>query len=175
VKAWAAEALPWYRQWPGVVTGVEGADGQFLTVDQLVAQWEADVQRLRWVREGDLILGNRKHKYSVFTRYSFEGGALDGLYVGGGYRHQSPAPLGFDDNEALQWSDSQGEADALMGYRFARGFLFFKKGLSLQLNIRNLLDERDPRVTTLRPDSVRVQRAVIITPRTWRLTASFDF
>jgi iron complex outermembrane recepter protein len=175
VKAWFAEAKPWYLQYGDVMTSVEGSGGQSLTVAQLVAQWEADVQRLRWVREGDLILGNRKHKYSVFTRYSFDRGPLKGLYVGGGYRRQGKAPLGFDSAEQLQWGKPQGEADGLLGYRFRGKKWFLKSGPSVQLNVRNLLDRTDPRVTTLSSDSTRVRRAVIIPPRSWRLTANFEF
>jgi outer membrane receptor protein involved in Fe transport len=133
------------------------------------------VHRLRWLREGDLILGNRKHKASVFTRYSFERGPLNGVYLGGGYRFQSRAPLGFDSNERLLWSDTQGEADALLGYKIRRDLWFLKKGLSLQLNIKNLFDETKPRITTLREDGVRVSRALIVEPRSWRLTANFEF
>ncbi len=175
VKAWAKEALPWYLQNGDVQTGVAGTNGQLLTVAQLVAQWEADVQRLRWIREGDLILGNRKHKFSVLARYSFDRGPLQGLYGGAGYRYQSKAPTGFDTNSKLLYSEPQGETDAFLGYRLRRTIGFFRKGLSLQLNVKNLLDETDPRITTWREDGVRVSRALIVAPRSWRFTGSFDF
>jgi outer membrane receptor for monomeric catechols len=175
VKAWAAETIPWYLQYGNVVTGVVGTNGQLMTVAQVVAQWESDVQRLRWIREGDLILGNRKHKFSVLARYSFDRGPLKGLFGGAGYRHQSKAPTGFDTNSKLLYSAAQGETDAFLGYRIRgrRGFL--KNGLSLQLNVKNVLDETDPRITTWREDGVRVSRALIVVPRSWRLTAGFEF
>jgi outer membrane receptor protein involved in Fe transport len=175
VKVWAAETLPWYRRWPNVVTAVVGSNGELMTVEQVVAQWEADVQRLRWVREGDLILGNRKHKYGVFTRYSFDRGPLKGLAGGGGFRYQSRAPMGFDANTRLLYSKSQGEADAFLNYRIRGRWGVLKNGLSLQLNVRHLLDEKKPRITTLREDGVRVSRAVVLAPRSWRLSANFDF
>ncbi len=175
VKAWAATALPWYRQYANVMTGVVGTDGQLMNIGQLVTQWEADVQRLRWVREGDLILGNRQHKGSVFTRYSLDRGPLKGLAFGGGYRYQSGAPTGFDRNNRLIYSKSQGEADAFVNYRLRHSLGFLKSGLNLQLNIKNLLDERDPRITTYRDDGIRPGRALIVAPRSWRLSANFDF
>jgi iron complex outermembrane recepter protein len=175
VKVWAAETIPWYLQYGNVLTSVAGSNGQLMTVSQLVAQWEDDVRRLRWLREGDLILGNRKHKYSVLTRYSFDRGPLKGLFGGVGYRFQSKAPTGFDNNEKLLYSKSQGEADGFLGYRIRGKRAFLKNGVSLQLNVRNLLNEKDPRITTLRGDGVRVSRALIVPPRSWRLTANFEF
>ncbi len=175
VKAWAAEALPCYLRNGSVVAGVVGTNGQLMTVAQLVAQWEADVQRLRWIREGDLILGNRKHKFSVLARYAFDRGPLKGLFGGAGYRYQSKASTGFDVNSRLLYSDAQGEADAFLGYRVRGRIGFLRNGLSLQLNVRNLLDDHDPRITTWREDGVRVSRALIVAPRNWRLSANFEF
>jgi len=130
---------------------------------------------LRWVREGDLILGNRRHKYSVFTRYGFERGPLKGLAAGAGYRYQSKAPTGFDVQSRLLYSDPQGEADAFVSYRLRSQRGFLKNGVNLQLNVKNLLDETEPRVTTLSGDGIGVRRALVVAPRSWRLTASFDF
>lgn len=175
VKAWAAETFPWYMQFANVVTGAVGTNGQFMTVAQSIAQWESDVQRLRWIREGDLILGNRKHKFSILARYSFDRGPLKGLFGGAGYRHQSKAPTGFDVNSKLLYSDPQGESDAFLGYRFRGQRGWIKKGFSLQLNVKNVLDDHDPRITTWRDDGVRVNRALIVAPRSWRLTANLEF
>jgi hypothetical protein len=172
IKAWAAEALPWFLQWPNVVTNVTGSDGQLMTVAQRVALWENNAGQ-EWLREGDLILGNRKHKYSIFTRYSLNAGPLNGAYFGGGYRHQSKSPIGFDSNRDLQYDGSYWEADMLLGYRLSQ-LRFFRRGLNLQLNIKNLFDNRDPLITQYNSSNI-IERVMIRTPRTWRLTANFDF
>lgn len=174
VKAWAAVTLPWYRQYSDVLTGVAGTNGQLMTVGQLVQQWEDDVQRLHFAREGDLILGNRKHKFNVFTRYTFSRGPLKGLAVGGGYRYQGKAPTQIGANEVLFYSEPQGDTDAFLSYRF-RVPRFFKGPINVQLNVRNVLDETDPRITTWNTDGTRVRSVVVVEPRSWRLTASFDF
>lgn len=175
VKAWAANTIPWYLQYANVMTDVAGANGQLMNVGQLVTEWQETTQRLNFSREGELILGNRKHKYSVFTRYSVSRGPLKGLFGGGGYRYQGKAPLGSDADGKLHFSKAQGEADAFLGYRIRFKKAFIKDGISLQLNVRNLFDETEPRITSMRPDFVRVARALIVPPRSWRLTASFDF
>jgi iron complex outermembrane recepter protein len=174
VKAWMVEALPWYRQYSDVLTGVAGSNGQLMTVGQLVSMWEADVQRLHFAREGDLILGNRKHKFNVFTRYTLSRGPLKGLAIGGGYRYQGKAPTQIGNNDTLFYSEPQGNTDAFLSYRL-RVPRLLKTPVTLQLNVRNVLDETDPRITTWNTDGTRIRSAVIVEPRSWRFTASFEF
>jgi outer membrane receptor protein involved in Fe transport len=78
-------------------------------------------------------------------------------------------------NSKLLYSAAQGETDAFLGYRLRGKVGFLRKGLNLQLNVKNVLDETDPRITTWREDGVRVNRALIVAPRSWRLTGSFEF
>jgi outer membrane receptor for monomeric catechols len=174
VKAWAAEAVPYYLQNANVLTAVAGANGQLMTVGQLVAMWQDDVQRLHFAREGDLILGNRKHKFNVFTRYTFSRGPLKGLAVGGGYRYHGKAPTQLGADEQLFYSEPHGDTDAFLSYRF-RVPRFFKGPVSVQLNVRNVLDETDPRITTWNAEGTRVRSVYVVEPRSWRLSANFDF
>jgi iron complex outermembrane recepter protein len=120
-------------------------------------------------------LGNRRHKYSAFTKYSFSSGPLKGAYVGGGYKHQSKMFTGPHQLTG-EWlyGNSYWSADALAGYT-VQGL---KKGrkLSFQLNIFNVFNERDPLVT--RYDSTNpnlVFREVVRAPSTWRLTTNFEY
>src|SRR5690606_21182179 len=125
-----------------------------------------------FAREGDLILGNRKHKFNVFTRYTFSRGPLKGLGVGGGYRYQSKAPTQILDGDRLLYSDSQGDTDAYVSYAF-RVPRFLKSPVNVQLNVRNVFDETDPRITTWNGTGTRVRSVVVVEPRSWRLTANF--
>jgi iron complex outermembrane recepter protein len=170
IKAWAAESVPWMLQWANQEITV---GGEQVTIAQEVARWQ-EAAAQNWLREGDLIMGNRKHKYSAFTRYSFSGGPLNGLFVGAGYRHQSKAPTNFDPNANLQFSNSRWEADLLLGYRIQRDLWLLKRGARVQLNVRNLFDNTDPRITRYNSDGT-ISRVNIESPRTFRLTTSFEF
>jgi iron complex outermembrane receptor protein len=174
IKAWSAESRPWFLQWPDVETGAEGGASGFMTIAEVVAEWDL-TQQNAFRREGELIFGNRKHKFNIFTRYSFDRGPLIGVFAGVGYRYQGKAPTAFDANNGLQYSNSQGMVDGLLGYRLRGDAWFLKKGTRIQLNVGNLLDETDPRVIRYRPDNVSIQRIAITPPRDWRLTVNFEF
>jgi outer membrane receptor protein involved in Fe transport len=110
----------------------------------------------------------------VFTRYSFEEGALKGLFLGGGYRHHSKAPTNFVAGDILAYSNSRWEADLLVGYRLAKSLWVVKRGTRIQLNVRNLFDNTDPRITRYSSNGT-INRVNIEPPRTWRLTTNFEF
>jgi iron complex outermembrane recepter protein len=170
IKAWAAEAVPWMMQWSTVPISVEG---QMVTVADEVARWQANAAQ-EWLREGDLILGNRKHKVSMFTRYSFSEGPLRGLFLGGGYRHHSKAPTNFVAGDILAWSNSRWESDALAGYQMQKRLWFLKRGVRVQLNVKNVFNNTDPRITRYSSNGT-INRVNIEAPRSYRLTTSFDF
>lgn len=173
VKAWAVEAIPYYLQWPDVMTTVVDA-GQTLNVRQRVELWERNAAT-EFRREGLVLLGNRKHKFNFFTRYSFNRGPLNGLFVGGGYRYTGKMPTNFSTAGALSYSKSRGEADLLMGYRLPK-MRFLPNGARLQLNVRNLFDATEPHITRWNVNNPSVpSRAALVAPRSWRLTTSFEF
>jgi len=173
IKAWAETAIPYYLQYPDVVTDVSGGASGFMTVRERVELWQRNAAT-EFLREGVTLLGNRKHKFNFFTRYTFNEGPLNGLFVGGGYRYQGKMPTNFS-SEILQFSKSRGEADLLMGYRLPK-MRFLPHGARIQLNIRNLFDETEPHITRYGPSNAAViSRAALVAPRTWRITTSFDF
>lgn len=153
--------------------------GNGTTIDQAIAfmvDGFNDQARLSNIGEPGL----RKNKINVFTRYDLPWEKLKGAYVGGGYQHQSKALAGTNaDNTVGFYGNSFWRADALVGYKFQKTALKrlggSLKGLSLQLNVTNVLNEHDPLITRIQPDGVSVTRAVVQAPRTWRLQANLEF
>jgi outer membrane receptor protein involved in Fe transport len=126
--------------------------------------------------DGGTKMGSRRHKVSLFNRYTFSSGWLNGAYVGGGYRYQSKMFTGKDprDGSAIM-APSFWNADLMAGYT-VRG-LGKGRRLSFQVNVFNLFDEREPLIT--RYQFIGSERFVFRTvpqaPRTWRFTTNFDF
>jgi iron complex outermembrane recepter protein len=115
-------------------------------------------------------LGNRRHKVSLVTRYLFNEGRLRGAYIGGAYRHQSRMFTGVDEALRPVYGNSYWRADLMAGYTLP----WLENRLSLQLNVYNVFNERDPMV--IRYDTHgAVFREVVQPPTTWRLTATYAF
>jgi iron complex outermembrane receptor protein len=170
VQVWAAREIPFFRRFDQNIAASGG------TIGQLLRNWE-DYNNQQLELVGLTLAGNRKYKVNLFTSYSFSEGFLKGLRVGGGYRHQSKLPIGQYPDKSLQYGPSWWDSSAMIGYRFAQSPLPWIKRLGLQLNVNNVFDENDPYVTRrvqgTNPEIVR--RIRVREPRTWRLTASFDF
>jgi outer membrane receptor protein involved in Fe transport len=144
-----------------------------MTVRERVELWQQNAAT-EFLREGTVLLGNRKHKFNFFTRYTFDEGPLKGLFVGGGYRYLGKMAANFSD-EILQYSKSRGEADLLLGYRLPE-MRFLPNGARIQLNVRNLFDATEPHIARFDPNNPGVpSRGALVEPRTWRITTSFDF
>jgi outer membrane receptor for monomeric catechols len=172
VQAWAAAALPYFRRFdPGIVT----ASGN-RTIAQVLAEFE-DYHEEQRGNVGLALAGNRAFKTNLFTTYSFSEGRLKGFRIGGGYRHFSKLPIGRYPDQTLQYGPSYWDSSVMLGYRFARSPLSWVRGLNLQLNVNNALNEDDAlvfrRVQGTTPEVVR--RIRVREPRTWRLAANFDF
>ena len=126
--------------------------------------------------DGGTKMGSRRHKVSLFNRYNFSSGWLNGAYIGGGYRYQSKMFTGKDprDGSAIM-APSFWNADLMAGYT-VRG-LGKGRRLSFQVNVFNLFDDRDPLIT--RYQFIGSERFIFRTvpqaPRTWRFTTNFDF
>lgn len=120
-------------------------------------------------------LGNRRYKVSLFTKYRLSSGWLKGVYVGGGYKHQSRMFVGpHQVTRQLLYGNSYWSADALLGYTVAG----LKKGrtLGFQLNVMNVTNERDPLIKRYSPtDPTIIYRQDVRAPTTWRFTTSFEF
>lgn len=168
LAAWAAELLPYLKRFPQTLATANGS-----TIAGVIANFESAMAD-QFALNGEDVGGNRKHKVNFFTRYTFSGGPLKGLFVGGGYRHQSKNVAGRDGPQGeFLHGRSYWLADALLGYRFAR--VRWAERLSLQLNIANLFDETAPLITNLVEGPPRPRRLVPVAPRTWRLAASVEF
>jgi iron complex outermembrane receptor protein len=166
LKAWAAQVLPYFQTFdPNIVAGTQ-------TIGQILANFQTAIQT-QFALEGLDVEGNRRQKLNLFTRYAFSAGPLKGLYLGGGYLHQSKTVAGeVSSLGPILFGRSYWLATALAGYRF--GHVPLVDRLKLQLNINNLFDADRPLVTSLNPDN-SIRRAVPVAPRTWRLSATVEF
>jgi outer membrane receptor protein involved in Fe transport len=81
--------------------------------------------------------------------------------------------VGVDSDGDFLYGNSFWSVDALAGYTIRN--LGWFPDIKLQLNVRNLFDDRDPLVLRYADDHRTVLRERIVAPRTWRLTASFEF
>lgn len=117
-------------------------------------------------------LGNRLDKVSLFTRYSFSGGPLRGLYLGGGFRHQGKMFVGVNSSGEKLWGNGFSRTDLLLGYKFHG--LPRNRGLRLQLNVDNVFDERDPLIIRYYPNG-GISSQVAQSPISWRLSMEYEF
>ena len=170
IQEWAARELPFFRKFDQSLVTPNG------TIAQRIESFE-DYNNSQLELVGLALAGNRKYKMNIYTAYSFSEGRLRGLRVGAGYRHQSKIPIGQYPDQSLQYGPSWWDTNAMIGYRFAQSPVPWLKRLSLQLNVMNALNEDDAyvlrRVQGTSPEVVR--RTRLREPRTWRMTASFDF
>lgn len=142
------------------------------TIAELITLYK-DELRVQTQSDGIGKLGNRRYKVNFATRYDFPSGWLKGVYIWGGYRHQSKMYTGLDAAMNKVYTNSFWNADAMVGYK-VQGL---RKGrnLSFQLNIYNVFNKRDPLVTRLESDGVTVFREVVQSPTTWKFTTSFEY
>ncbi len=169
VQAWAKVMIPYFKSFPqGTAVGNN-------TIGGLLTSWE-DYNNGQLELIGLTLPGNRKYKANVYTAYTFSEGFLKGVRVGGGYYHYSKLPIGQYPDKSLQYGPSYWDSNFMVGYRFRNAPFEFIKHLNLQLNVMNALNEDDAYVlrrSKTAPE--RVMRIRVREPRTWRLTATFDF
>ncbi|MBC7367929.1 MAG: TonB-dependent receptor [Undibacterium sp.] len=91
-------------------------------------------------------LGNRKHKADIFGNYPFQRTFLKGAMIGGGARYQSAINADLDTARRSHEGGDFIIVDAIARYPLRFGFLDRRIRASLQINVRNLLNERDPMV-----------------------------
>jgi iron complex outermembrane receptor protein len=132
--------------------------------------------------EGLVLPGNRKYKANLFTTYSFSEGALKGFTFGGGYNWQSKLPVGIVNTTSLRYANDTWNTNAMMSYRFRNfGRVQWMKNLRLQLNVYNVTDDDEPMIIRYASDNPAnagynvIRRLRTKDPRTWRLSADFDF
>ncbi len=178
VKDWIAEHMPFLQTpaFQGVVTN-QGA----LTVAEVIGEF-FEYHNDQMDTEGLILPGNRKYKWNLFTSYNFSEGALKGLMVGGGYSWQSERPVGVVNGTEVRYSNDYWNTNAMIGYKFGQNArLPWVENLRVQLNVFNVTDDREPEIyrynsnDPAHPRFNTVHRLRTKEPRTWRLSASFDF
>jgi hypothetical protein len=121
------------------------------------------------IPEGVPNAGYTKTRANIFTRYTFSGGPLKGLFVGGGANWRQPTFRG--NAVAVQggpvvalWSPSYYTATLLGGYQTK----IFGRPTSLSLNVSNLFDKEYYLSATTTTGSWGA-------PRSWRMSVITDF
>lgn len=142
--------------------------------------------------DGQRVEQGREWRVNFVTRYNFTEGRLKGLHVGGGYRWRSKNVLGYRlelvDNafpfagaptqlevpalDSPIYGDALVNVDAFVGYSRKLGE---KVRWKIQLNVRNLFDDRDPVYQRANLHDGFVTRYAVPEPRSFILTNTFTF
>lgn len=178
---WFAEQKAFYAKYPSTLVTSLG-----IPISSEISQIETGVESV--FAANRFGYNNRPNKANVFGRYTFDGGPLKGVFVGGGARWQErnnvqPELLGRDaSGKDILGGMLRGpqifDVDALLGYSTRLKAKFFGNNVALrvQLNVRNLFDNDDVQVIRFnRAGDGGYWRVVAREPRSFRLTTSFDF
>lgn len=142
--------------------------------------------------DGQSVESGREWRINFVTRYGFTQGPLKGAFVGGGHRYRSPQVVGYKaslvENEfPLPGSPAQilvpsrdtpikgsvmQETDLFIGYSRPLGR---KVNWRVQLNVRNLLDDRDPVGQRANVSQGFISVYAVPEPRSFILTNTFTF
>lgn len=126
----------------------------------------------------------REYRVNLLGNYSFTEGKLQGFNVGGGYRWQDKAAIGypvyiddefgvpFTDVTQPYYDDGSKFVDLWVGYR--RKVWNDKADWRIQLNVRNVFSTRSPDVVQYQPDG-SVGRVAIPVPRQFVLANTLTF
>lgn len=142
--------------------------------------------------DGHEASGQRKYGANLYTKYTFDSGALKGFSIGGGGRYQSKNVLGmYDDtldtkyNPTVHYGRTLVLADASLGYSFKTEWVGKGSWAEIQFNISNLLNTDDDQIYTLAwwgtvsADGKRLNRSNerigLQEPRKCTLSASLHF
>jgi outer membrane receptor protein involved in Fe transport len=164
---------------------------QGVTLASLVATNRADLDGRRMDFEG--AFGNRKHKANFFANYTFKEGWLKGWSTGFGGRYLSPIltgrvatapglpPQGSGSNTGVgvngpevYGSDSL-LFDGMLRYQTRLALLGRNTRVSLQLNVRNLLDAHDIEIRRYKTDGITLDRFALTEPREVTVSTTVRF
>jgi iron complex outermembrane recepter protein len=144
------------------------------TVGQEISETDANIALLTSV-EGVGVIGFRKYKGSMFTRYDFSDSFVKGIFVGGGYVWQSKMLIAQPIPSILEYSGEYSNANALIGYQFK----IAHHPASIQLNASNLFNETSPiiyrRNTQSGQGNTFATAAEFPNPRAYQITAEYKF
>lgn len=134
-------------------------------------------------KEGTVSAEQRKWRWNLVSTYNFDEGALKGFGVGGGLRWQDRAATGYEldiNSDGVQvpnlsspfYGPDELNGDFWVSYR--RPILDGRVDWKIQLNVRNLIGEKDMIPVVTNPDGM-----VAITrnpnPQEWFITNTFSF
>lgn len=151
---------------------------QYATVAEAIAFIQDSLDNLNGSINGSTQKGHEPYKVRFFTNYTFASDSvLKGFSAGGGVRYQSSAATGFarDSSGGLveYKSASFHVVDLRVGY--STRIMGDRHKLSLNLNVRNVLDEDDYRIISSRADGTPLRGIFQTPPRSYQLTANLEF
>jgi hypothetical protein len=173
--AWVARGDLYTATSVALLTG--GTEGR-VTVNQLIEAADTTLATAR-AEEGMTRRLLREWNGSFFTSYKFPNtdSWLRGLSMGGGGQYQGRSPIGYDDanNGALIYGNDFFLLNGMIAYQ--RKIL--GRSVKFQLNINNLLEEKDlieqEGVINATTRERTVYRYRLQRPRTWTLRTGVDF
>lgn len=141
------------------------------------------------VRKQELLDGGpapeqRRWRFNAITNYTFKGGRLDNVRIGGAYRWQDKAAIGFPiilgpdgvsgiiDVMNPYLGEAEVNVDLWVGYR--RKILNDKVQWNVQLNVKNVGRGNKLIPVSAQPDG-SMAAARISSPQFWTITNTFEF
>jgi outer membrane receptor protein involved in Fe transport len=175
---------------PGVdVLNARGPVGQSIR-DIVAANWaDLDGRTLDFAGA----YGNRNHKANFFANYTFKDGQFKGWSAGLGGRYLSPIVAGrvvtgpgtppansagangVGVNGPVVYGSDNLRFDAMLRYQTRLTLFGRNTRLSLQLNVRNLLDDHDIEIRRYKTDGVTLQSFVLTDPREFTVATTLRF
>lgn len=125
------------------------------------------------LQDGRIALHNYKHTFNVFGRYQFQDGRLKNWSVGTGARYRGHRVLGYRPSGEPVLAPKWFLMDANVAYR--RPLWNKRVDLRVQLNVQNVLDNRDLIWALMNPTTFEKNDYTLFTPRLFTLTASFSY
>jgi outer membrane receptor protein involved in Fe transport len=138
--------------------------------------------------DGQLAPNQRQYRWSFLTNYSFETDRLRGFFVGGSQRWEDKSIIGYfgrssganpdprflDVSDVTRpiYDDANYYTDIWVGY--TRKIMNDKVRMRVQINVDNIFESGGLQVTQVNYDGSPYNYR-IVDPRTYKLTATFDF
>jgi hypothetical protein len=125
------------------------------------------------LQDGREALHNYPISLSGFGRYQFQGEKLKGWSVGGGARYRADRVLGYTPDSRPVRAPKWFLMDANLAYR--RTLWNRRVDMRVQLNVQNLLDNRDLVWTAIDATTLQKNDYSLFSPRQFILSASFSY
>ena len=176
-RAYYAEHL---ATWQTATTPAEGGSAE--AAQNLQNQIASSANTLDQNTAGKTKIGLVDYTVSMFAHYTFQSESLDGWSVGGGLAYTGPqyvGEFGAPDGQPkfAHYGDSRLSTSLVLAWETQLGDIPTR----LQLNVDNVLDDRDPVVTGYHwgwitaPGRAVANGYMLPAPRTFRFSARFSF